>query len=50
MFARLNGDLSQDAEVANMRLRADQIYKSQDISGMAQLAWGFLRRRGDLIA
>jgi putative glycosyltransferase (TIGR04372 family) len=50
MLERLDGTLSQDADVADMRARADQIYQTHDAFGMGILAAGFLRRHRALIA
>jgi putative glycosyltransferase (TIGR04372 family) len=50
MLLRLDGDLRRDADVADLRARADHIYQAHGHSGMAQLAGEFLRRRGDFVA
>jgi putative glycosyltransferase (TIGR04372 family) len=44
MLQRLDGDLAADDRVAELRARADRIYKSHGIAGQAQLAGEFLRR------
>jgi putative glycosyltransferase (TIGR04372 family) len=50
MLTRLDGHASSDADVADVRTRADRIYQSHGHFGMAKLATRFLRRHGDLIA
>ena len=50
MLARLDGDVSDGAEISDLRSRADRIYASHGAFGMGQLAGGFLRRHGNLIA
>lgn len=50
MLLRMEGSLSWDPEVAELRSRADRIYRSHGIAGMAQLAAAFLRRHPNLIA
>ena len=50
MLARLDGGSSSDAAVADLRMRGDRIYQSHGHFGMAQLAAGFLRRHGEVIA
>ena len=49
MLARLDGTLPQNADVAALRDRADQIYKSHDGFGMSLLAADFIQRHRDLI-
>jgi putative glycosyltransferase (TIGR04372 family) len=49
ILARLDGKANDDAEIAGLRERADQIYRSHGVSGMGQLAGNFLRRHRDLI-
>jgi hypothetical protein len=49
MLTRLDGGASSDADVADLIARADRIYQSHGHFGMARLAAGFLRRRGDFI-
>ena len=49
MLDRLDGQSSEDAEVAEMRSRADRIYESHDAFGMAALTCEFLRRHRELI-
>ena len=49
MFTRLDG-ASSDADLEDLRTRADRIYQSHGHLGMAQLSRGFLRRYRDLIA
>ena len=50
MLERLDGVSGSDADVAELRMRADRIYQSHGHFGMARLAAGFLRRHGDLLA
>ena len=50
MLTRLDGGPCSDADVADLRLRADRIYQSDGHFGMARLPHGFLRRHGDVIA
>jgi putative glycosyltransferase (TIGR04372 family) len=50
MFMRLEGGASSDAELEDLRTRADRIYQSHGHIGMAQPSRGFLRRYRDLIA
>ena len=50
MLTRLDGGASSDADVADLRMRADRIYEAHGHFGMATLARGFLRAHGDLIA
>jgi putative glycosyltransferase (TIGR04372 family) len=47
MLARL--DAGEDAEVADLRVRADRIYRSHGVRGMGQLTRGFLQRNEHLI-
>jgi putative glycosyltransferase (TIGR04372 family) len=49
MLARLDGVSGSDADAADVRMRADQIYEAHGHFGMARLAGCFLRRHGDLI-
>ena len=49
MLTRLDGGSSSDADVADVRMRADRIYQSHGHFGMARLAAGFLRRHGDFV-
>jgi hypothetical protein len=49
-LSRLDGDLRRDADVADLRARADRIYQAHGHGGMAQLAGDFLRRHGDFVA
>ena len=50
MLSRLDGDPGRDADVTDLRARADRIYQEHGNFGMAVLARDFLRRHGDLIA
>ena len=50
MLARLDGAASSDADVSDLRTRADRIYEAHGHFGMARLARSFLRRHGKLIA
>jgi len=50
MFSRLDGNLEDSAEIAELRSRADQIYRSHACPGMVRLSAGFLSRYRDLIA
>jgi hypothetical protein len=50
MFTRLDGGASSDADLEDLRTRADRIYHSYGHVGMARLSRGFLRRYRDLIA
>lgn len=50
MLARVDGGFGQDADVAELRSRADRIYQARGAFGMAPLAAEFLRRHSDLIA
>jgi putative glycosyltransferase (TIGR04372 family) len=50
MLTRLDGGSCSDADVADLRLRADRIYYSHGHFGMARIPRGFLRRYGDFIA
>ena len=47
MFTRLDG-ASSDADLEDLRTRADRIYQSHGHVGMAQLSRGFLRRYRDI--
>ena len=49
MLSRLDGDSGHDADVVELRARADSIYQLQGHYGLAKLARGFLRRHRDLI-
>ena len=49
MLERLDGVSGSDADVAELRMRADRIYQSHGRFGMAALSRGFLRRYGGLI-
>lgn len=49
MLGRLDGTLPHNADVAALRDRADQIYKSYDAFGMSLLAADFIQRHRDLI-
>jgi hypothetical protein len=49
MFSRLDGDLRRDADVADLRVRADRIYQARGHLGMARLAADFLRQHGDFV-
>lgn len=50
MFSRLDGDPGHDADVANLRARADRIYEAHGHFGMARLGRDFLRRHGEFVA
>jgi putative glycosyltransferase (TIGR04372 family) len=50
MLARREAESSEDAEAAELRLRADKIYQSHGVVGMSELPREFLRRHSDLIA
>jgi putative glycosyltransferase (TIGR04372 family) len=50
MLLRLDGNAGHDADVAELRARADRIYQAHGHFGMARLGTDFLRRHGDLIA
>ncbi len=50
MLTRLDDGSGPDADVADLRARADRIYQSHGHFGAALLARDFLRRHGDLIA
>lgn len=50
MLSRLDGDLRRDADVADLRTRADRIYQANGHLGMARLAADFLRQHGDFVA
>jgi putative glycosyltransferase (TIGR04372 family) len=52
MLAQLDGDANAagDADVADLRARADRIYRAHGHFGMARLARDFLRRHGDFVA
>jgi putative glycosyltransferase (TIGR04372 family) len=52
MLAQLDGDANAagDADVADLRARADRIYHAYGHFGMARLARDFLRRHGDFVA
>jgi hypothetical protein len=49
LLTRLDGGASSDVDVADLHARADRIYQSHGHFGMARLAAGFLRRRGDFV-
>ena len=49
MLTRLDAGASSDADVEDLRARADRIYQSHGHFGMARLSRGFLRRYRDLI-
>ena len=49
MLTRLDGGASSDADVADLRMRADRIYQSHGHFGMAKARGGFLRRHGDFV-
>jgi putative glycosyltransferase (TIGR04372 family) len=49
MLSILEGNPGSDADVADLRLRADRIYQTNKNFGMARLARDFLRRHRDLI-
>jgi hypothetical protein len=49
MLTRLDRGASSDADVVDVRVRADRIYQSHGRFGMAKLSRGFLRRYGGLI-
>jgi putative glycosyltransferase (TIGR04372 family) len=49
MLGRLDGGASSDADVADLRMRADRIYEAHGHFGMAKLSRGFLRRHGDFV-
>jgi putative glycosyltransferase (TIGR04372 family) len=49
MLTRLDRGASSDADVVDVRVRADRIYQSHGRFGMAALSHGFLRRHGDLM-
>jgi putative glycosyltransferase (TIGR04372 family) len=49
MLSMLEGDLCSDADVADLRARADHIYQAHKQFGAATLAADFLRRYRDLI-
>jgi putative glycosyltransferase (TIGR04372 family) len=49
MLERLDGDQSGDIEIAELRSRADRIYQSCAIAGVAALPRDFLRRHVGLI-
>jgi putative glycosyltransferase (TIGR04372 family) len=49
MLSRLDGDPSDETDVADARARADRIYQENEHFGMAALSRDFLRRHGDLI-
>lgn len=50
MLARIDGSSAPDADVAELRSRADGIYRAHGAFGMASLGAEFLRRHRDLIA
>jgi putative glycosyltransferase (TIGR04372 family) len=50
MLSRLDGDAGDDADVAELRDRADRIYRAHGHFGMARLGRDFLRRRGEVVA
>lgn len=49
MLDRLDGRPSLEPQLAQLRARADHLYKSNDLAGSGQLAAEFLRRHADLI-
>jgi putative glycosyltransferase (TIGR04372 family) len=49
MLSQLDGDPGRDADVTDLRARADRIYQEHGNFGMARLAAGFLRRHRELI-
>jgi putative glycosyltransferase (TIGR04372 family) len=49
MLARLDADAGVGVEIADLRERADRIYRSHGVHGMGQLARDFLQRYRDLI-
>ena len=50
MLSRLDGDTRRDADVADLRARADRIYQAHGHFGMARLAGDFLRHHRDFVA
>lgn len=50
MFMRLDGDLPDDAELSELRSKADRIYDLHESFGMGRLARDFLHRYRNLIA
>ena len=50
MLLRLDGNAGHDADVAELRARADRIYQGHGHFGMARLGTDFLRRHGDFVA
>jgi putative glycosyltransferase (TIGR04372 family) len=50
MLSRLDGDTRRDAELADLRARADRVYQAHGHLGMAQLAHDFLRHHQDFVA
>lgn len=50
MLARSEGDFSCTTEVADLRARADQIYRAQEVFGSGQFAAEFLQRHANFIA
>ena len=50
MLSRLDGDAGRDADVAELRTRADRIYQSHGHFGAARLGRDFLRRHDDFVA
>jgi putative glycosyltransferase (TIGR04372 family) len=49
MLSRLDGDTRRDADVADLRARADRIYQAHGHFGMARLAGDFLRHHRDFV-
>jgi putative glycosyltransferase (TIGR04372 family) len=49
MLARLDGNSDDDAEVAELRSRADRIYQAHDALGMGILPRDFLRQQADFV-
>jgi putative glycosyltransferase (TIGR04372 family) len=49
MLSRLDGEAARDADVTELRARADCIYQAHGHSGMGWLAADFLRRYGDFV-
>lgn len=50
MLARTEGQLSQSISISDLRLRADRIYGSHRVPGMALLPATFLDRNSDFVA
>ena len=49
ILSRLDGNTGDDADVADLRTRADRIYESHGHFGMAKLSHGFLRGYGHFV-